>query len=88
MKSILNKIYYGELRPCEAPVSPTDRYIKNQKTIYSLETEIKKSFPGCDEYLDKYKDALRAESQYESESDFVRGFRLGILLMIDVISSD
>jgi len=86
MKSIIEKIYYGELHPCSEPAPPTETYIKNRKAICAIEEEILQKYPDCQEYLDRYKDALGAESQYESEADFARGFRLGVLLMFDVLT--
>ena len=86
MKSIIEKIYYGDLHPCEESAPPTDEYIKNRKAICAIEDEILQKFPDCRAYLDRYQDTLGAESQYESEADFARGFRLGVLLMFDVLT--
>ncbi len=36
----------------------------------------------------KYKDALRAESQYESEADFARGFKTGAMIMLEILIKD
>ena len=86
MESIIKKIYYGDLHPCEEPTPDTEQYIQNRKAICAIEDEILQKFPDCRAYLDRYKDALGAESQYESEADFARGFRLGVLLMFDVLT--
>ena len=45
-------------------------------------------FPKCKELLNEYSDALRIEAQLESEADFARGFRFGVLIMLDVITTE
>jgi hypothetical protein len=45
-------------------------------------------FPKCKELLNEYTDALRIEAQLESEADFARGFRLGTLIMLEVMTTE
>ena len=85
MKSVISKLYYGELCPCEKPAPSTERYIKTKKTISSTESKLLEQFPGCKELLDEYTDVLHIESQLECEADFVRGFRIGAALMLDIL---
>ena len=84
MKSVISKLYYGELCPCEKPAPSTERYIKTKKTICSAEQQLLERFPECKELLDEYTDVLHIESQLECEADFIRGFRLGAALMLDI----
>ena len=77
MNDILNKLYYGEICPCEKPAPNTKRFTENRDTIRSTEEKLIEQFPKCKELLNEYADALRIEAQLESEADFVRGFRLG-----------
>lgn len=86
MNNIINKLYYGEICPCEKPAPNTKRYIENRELICSTENKLLEQFPDCKELLDTYTDALRIEAQLESEADFVRGFRLGAELMFDILS--
>lgn len=86
MKSVINKLYYGELCPCEKPAPSTERYIKTKKTICSAEQQLLERFPECKELLDEYTDVLHIESQLECEADFERGFRLGAAMMLDILS--
>ena len=86
MKSVISKLYYGELCPCEKPAPSTERYIKTRETICSTENKLLEQFPTCKELLDIYTDALRIESQLECEADFERGFRLGAAMMLDILS--
>lgn len=88
MKSTINKIYYGDLHPCEMPAPVTDKYIENRKSICNIEEQILAQDPDCEDLLNKYKDALRAESQYESEADFERGFKIGAMLMLEVFLNE
>ncbi len=85
MKSVISKLYYGEIYPCEKPAPNTERYIKTKKTISSTESKLLEQFPGCKELLDEYTDALHIESQLGCEADFTRGFQLGAALMFDII---
>ena len=85
MTNIIQKLYYGELCPCEKPAPSTERYIKAKKTICSAEQQLLERFPECKELLDEYTDVLHIESQLECEADFIRGFRLGAALMLDIL---
>ena len=57
-----------------------------RNTICSTEEKLLEQFPKCKELLNDYTDTLRIEAQLESEADFTRGFRLGALLMLDVMT--
>ena len=85
MNNIINKLYYGEIIPCEKPAPNTEKYIKTRETICSTEEKLLEQFPTCKELLDIYTDALHIESQLECEADFERGFRLGAALMLDIL---
>ena len=88
MQSTINKIYYGEIHPCEGAPPSSDRYKDNLKTIDATANRLHELYPECKELLDTYTDALRTESQLESEADFARGFRLGVALIIDVFMTE
>ncbi|MBP3857237.1 MAG: hypothetical protein IK990_16665 [Ruminiclostridium sp.] len=77
MNNILNKLYYGEICPCEKPAPNTKRYIENRELICSTEKKLLEMFPDCKELLDTYTDVLHIEAQLECEADFERGFKLG-----------
>lgn len=88
MESIISKLYYGEISPCEKPAPNTERFKENRNTICSTEEKLLEQFPKCKELLNEYSDALRIEAQLESEADFARGFRFGVLIMLDVITTE
>jgi len=86
MNSIISKLYYGEIRPCEKPAPETECYVKNRELICSTEEKLLELFPECKELLATYTDALCIEAQLECEADFERGFRLGAMLMCDILN--
>ena len=88
MESTISKLYYGEISPCEKPAPNTERYRENRATIHSNEEKLLEQFPKCKELLNEYTDALRIEAQLESEADFARGFRLGTLIMLEVMTTE
>ena len=88
MESIIKKLYYGEIRPCEKSTPNTERFIENRKTICSTEEQILKLFPECEDLLNQYTEALRIESQLECEADFAHGFQLGARIMHDVMTTE
>ena len=88
MMSILEKLYYGEIRPCEKPAQNTKRYAENRETICSTEEEMIEMFPDCRELLTTYTDALCIEAQLECEADFERGFLLGARLAIEILNNN
>ena len=88
MESIISKLYYGEISPCEKPAPNTERFKKNRDTIRSTEEKLLEQFPKCKELLNEYTDALRIETQLESDADFAHGFRLGILIALEVMLTE
>ena len=88
MDTIISKLYYGELCPSEKPAPNTKCYIENRAIICNTEEKLIVQFPKCKELLDTYSDALHVESQLECEAGFARGFRLGALLMLDVMTTE
>lgn len=88
MDTIINKLYYGEICPSEKPAPQTKRCIENRAIICDTEAKLIEQFPKCKELLDIYTDALHIEAQLECEADFARGFRLGALLMFDVMTTE
>ena len=88
MESTISKLYYGEISPCEKPAPNAERFRENRNTICSTEEKLLEQFPKCKKLLNEYSDALRIEAQLESEADFARGFRLGVLIMLNVMTTE
>ncbi len=83
-----NDRYYGEINPSEKPAPNTKRCIENRELICSTENNLLEQFPDCKELLDTYTDALHIEAQLECAADFERGFKLGALLMKEIMNID
>ena len=86
MKSILEKLYYGEISPCSQPTPTTERYLKAKDEVDQLGEEIIAKCPDCKELLENYVDAIHITAAYERLQDFERGFSLGALTMIDIMT--
>ncbi len=86
MKSILEKLYYGEISPCSQPTPTTERYLKAKDEVEQLGEEIIAKYPDCKELLENYVDAIHITAACEGLQDFERGFSLGALTMIDIMT--
>ena len=62
MNNIINKLYYGEIYPCEKPAPNTKRCIDNRDLICSTEERLLEQFHDCKELLDTCIDALHIEA--------------------------
>ena len=88
MTSILEKLYYGEISPCSQPAPTTERYIKAKDEVEQLGTEIIAKYPDCKKLFESYSDAIHITAACEGLQDFERGFKLGVLIMLDVMTSE
>ena len=88
MKSILEKLYYGEISPCSQPTPATERYFKAKDEVERYGGEILAKYPDCKDLLENYTDAIHITAACEGLQDFERGFRLGALLMLNIITSE
>lgn len=88
MRSILEKLYYGEISPCSLPTPTTERYFKAKDEVEKYGADILAKYPNCKELLENYADAIHITAACESLQDFERGFRLGALLMLNIITSE
>ena len=88
MTSILEKLYYGEISPCSQPTPTTERYLKAKDEVEQLGAEIIAKYPDCKELLESYANAIHITSACEGLQDFERGFRLGVLIMLDVLTTE
>ena len=88
MRSILEKLYYGEISPCSQPTPTTERYLKAKDEMDRLNEEILVKYPDCKELLESYADSIHITAACEGLQDFERGFRLGVWLMLDVMTTE
>ncbi|MBR1432561.1 MAG: hypothetical protein IJ784_09485 [Ruminiclostridium sp.] len=85
MKSILEKLYYGEISPCSRPTPTTKRYLKAKDEVEHRSEEILAKYPDCKEQLESYADAIHITSACEGLQDFEEGFRLGATIMLEIL---
>ena len=88
MTSILEKLYYGEISPCSESTPTTERYLESKDEVEHLGEEILAKYPDCKELLESYSDAIHITAACEGLQDFERGFSLGALIMLDVMSTE
>ncbi len=87
MKSILEKLYYGEISPCSQPTPTTERYLKAKDEVEQLGEEIIAKCPDCKDLLESYADAIHITTACESLQDFEEGFKLGAAFMIEILDT-
>ncbi|MBO6230806.1 DUF6809 family protein [Ruminococcus sp.] len=85
MKSILEKLYYGEISPCSQPTPTTEQYLQAKDEVERYGEEILAKYPDCKELLESYADAIHVTAACESLQDFERGFKLGFILALEVL---
>ena len=85
MKSILEKLYYGEISPCSLPSPTSERYFKAKEEVGQFEEALLEKYPDCKELLENYADAIHITAACEGLQDFEEGFRLGAIFMIEIL---
>ena len=85
MNSTISKLYYGEISPCKEPSPNTKRYKETSGRISEIQKTLTDRYPDITDQLDELLDAEHIITALESEADFARGFRLGVLLMYDTL---
>ena len=88
MKSILEKLYYGEISPCSLPSPTTKRYKEATHEVEQLKKEILAKYPGSNELIEKFEDAIHITAACEGLQDFERGFSLRVLIMLEVMTTE
>ena len=63
MKSVISKLHYGEICPCEKPAPQTERCIENRRTICDTEEQLLEQFPTCKDLLDTNAGCIEGVSQ-------------------------
>ena len=87
MKSILEQFYYGNITPCETPITD-NRFKKITSDLDNIENEMLEKCPELKQLLDQYRDKNGRLAGTEIETAFSKGFRLGALFMIDVLKDE
>ncbi|MDR9857720.1 hypothetical protein RJP21_29445, partial [Paenibacillus sp. VCA1] len=89
MKSILEEIYYGNLRP-EEQIVPTDpKYRSINRKLTELIEEAKQRFSESDfAALEEILDLNGESNSILASASFVQGFRMGALVMVEVFCGE
>ena len=88
MKSILEKLYYGEISPCSLPSPTTKRYKEASLEVEQIKEEILAKYPDSNEVIERFEDALHITAACEGLQDFERGFSLGALIMLEIMTTE
>ena len=65
MKSILEKLYYGEISPCSLPTPTSECYFKAKEEVGQFEDALLEKYPDCKELLENYADAIHITAACE-----------------------
>ena len=88
MKSILEKLYYGEISPCSLPSPTTKRYKEASLEVEQIKEEILAKYPDSNELIERFEDEIHITAACEGLQDFERGFSLGTLIMLEVMTTE
>ena len=87
MKSILEKLYYGEISHCSLPTPTTERCFKSKDEVERYGEKILAKYPDCKELFENYADAIHITAACEGLQDFEEGFKLGAAFMIEILDT-
>ena len=73
MKSIIEKIYYGELSPCSLPTSNTEKYIKAREDIETIREKLEKKYPDWKKHIECLVDAIHITASFWGLQYFTTG---------------
>ncbi|MCQ1530410.1 DUF6809 family protein [Lutispora saccharofermentans] len=87
MKAILEELYNGNIYPAELIVPKAPRYRQINKEIYEMLKAWENKLPEGDyKLLEELLDLHCQSSSMEAFASFVYGFRLGAMIMLDVLN--
>jgi hypothetical protein len=86
MKSILEKLYYGHIRPFERIIPQDPQYRPLNQKISGIKRILQEKLPAEDyQALEGLLDLGCDSSVMESAASFRYGFKLGALIMLEVL---
>ncbi len=88
MKSLLEKLYYGELSPCTMPTPTSDRYTRARDEAEHLKEMLVGKYPDCERLLEQYTDELHSTAACKSLQEFEPGFRLALPIILDSLTKN
>lgn len=89
MKSILEELYRGNLNPQERMIPTVPEYRLLNRKISDLMEELKQRFSEDDfKALEEILDLNGESNSMLTSTAFVQGFRMGVLMMMEVFCGD
>ena len=86
MNSILSDLYEGKLHPDETIMLTDPEYLQNNRAISNTIEACKKKFSESDfKLLEEVLDLYGTSRAMLNSASFVEGFKVGALVMIEVI---
>ena len=85
MKSIIEQLYWGEINPCEYPAPNDPKYKDTVSELSQKESKLLKKYPDIAQDIAEYRDILQTMAAREGVNDFVNGFKLGALFILDTM---
>lgn len=83
--TILEKLYNGEISPCETTVPDTEEYREKLRQKNRIAEELKKALPDDKtELLDRLTALCLSIAEDECKCNYAEGVRFGIDLMIEI----
>lgn len=83
--TILEKLYNGEISPCETAVTDTEEYREKLRQKNQIAEELKKALPADKtELLDRLTALCLSVAEDECKCTYAEGVRFGIDLMIEI----
>ncbi len=87
--SIIEDLWYGNISPCERDIKRSSDYADALDRIVQLETELHARLNDEEkELLERFVDCSNEMCCISEREMFVRGFTLGIKLIIEVMNSE
>lgn len=84
---ILEKLWKGDVAPGERCYIPKGEYSKSYEMMVESEEYLRKHLTGEDlQQFQQFRDAELNMSRLSDFNSFAEGFRLGALLMLDVLA--
>ena len=88
MGSILEKLYWGEIRPCEQYADADRSIAKILSQLVQLEEEVLATLP--DDAAERFRAYQECAGRLQSAAEadrFCTGFAMGVRMMVEVIGS-
>lgn len=84
---LLDKLWKGDIAPCEGRYHPSTEYSKAMGTMERCDDTLKAHLSEEDYRLFReYADATISTACIESCDNFIEGFRMGAKMMMDILA--